>query len=170
MDRLQLYKEMNDREWERQAHLLRVTNLCMVAATVLGTALVAVLQGFDYGAGLRVPFLGFAGLSGLALASSLYFVGRVLIGRRYASLPSADTLERHYVRLRGWAGAIGTPTSVLESAFDEHVVRWMIGVAITNRYANALTESFVQKALVSIAVSLTLLAIAAILYLLVQLN
>ena len=170
MDRLQLYKELSDREWGRQAHLLRVMNLCMVAATVLGTALVAVLQGFDYGSGLRMAFLGFAGLAGLALACSLYYIGRALLGRGYFHLPKASVLEQHYTTLRDWHGAGGDPAGAAASAFGEYIASWLIAAADRNSAANERVSSFVRNALASIAVSLTFLAIAAILYLWVQLN
>ena len=168
--RLQLYKELSDHEWFRQSHLLRMTNLCMVAATVLGTALVAVLQGFDYGASLQTPFLGFAALSGLALACALYCICRALIGYEYSHLPLPSELEAHHSALHDWyranSGAVGNP----DSAFDEYILLRVIQAVGFNDRVNTRRGAFVQKALVFLAISLVFLAATAMPYLLAQLN
>ena len=166
MDRHQLYKEQYDLEWSHRAHLLSMTNFCMVAAIAIGTALVAVAQSFDYASGYSL--YGFVPLllaSVTAWALSLYYIGRTLIGQEYGYLPKAEQLEKHYANITAWTKMQSAAVDP-DAEFERDLQQKIAAVASLNFETNSRKTASLQRALAGIAWSLALLAVAAIPYLL----
>ena len=165
MDRNRLYKEQYDLEWSHRSHLLSMTNFCMVAATVIGTALVAAAQSFNYASGYSALF--FVPLllaSAIALVRALHHIGKSLIGRNYKYLPPPEELESHYTNLVAWALPSSSGLNP-DAEFEQDLHRLIAAAASVNFKTNSEKAAFVQRALASIRWSLMLLAFAALPYL-----
>ena len=105
MDRMKLYEGRYNLEWEHRAHLLNLTNLCIVASTIIGTALVTGVQLFNYETAgvIRLFFLVCSGISSVAIFVSFFFICWSLIDRGYSHFPNPSDIEKHYSRIRKWA-------------------------------------------------------------------
>ena len=165
MDRHQLYKEQYDLEWSHRAHLLSMTNFCMVAAIAIGTALVAATESFNYASSYSaLCFVPLLLASATALALALHHIGKSLIGRNYRYLPTPEELESHYTSLAAWAEA---PRGAVnpDAEFKQDLHRLIAAAASVNFNTNSEKAAFVQRALAGIRWSLVLLAFAALPYL-----
>lgn len=165
MDRNQLYKEQYDLEWSHRAHLLSMTNFCMVAATVIGTALVAAAQSFNYTSGYGPLFISFFLVSLTFLAAALFHISKSFIGQEYRYMPTSEQIEGHYAHLQKWRQEKkvgGEPNA----EFEDYLLDRFAEAASANFYTNRMRASFVQSALMNVVWSLVFLAASAIPYLL----
>ena len=166
MDRNKLYKEQYDAEWNHRSHLLGMTNFCMVAATVIGTALVAAAQNFDYTPEHSTFFFVLLLLASLVtLAVSFYYIGRALIGKDYKYLPKPKQLEDYHAEIAAWTKQKGSKTGP-DAEFEQNLQEMIATAASANFDTNRAKAFFVQRALTNISWSLVLLATAAVPYLL----
>lgn len=168
MDRIQLYEDRYDLEWDRRAHLLRMTNLCIVASTVIGTTLVTAAQSFDYQSGwvVNALFLFAASLSSLAVLLSFCFICMALIDRGYCYIPSPRELKEYYHTIEDWCSENAHLDESPDSIFSEFVSDQTVAAAEFNIETNTIKASRVRFALISIFVSMTFLFLSAIPYLL----
>ena len=170
MNRGKLYKEQYDLEWSHRSHLLSMTNFCIVAATIVGTTLVAEMQSFDYSAVydahkiLALLFVGSAGMAAVFVAIAIVSVCKALIGHEYKYLPSLGELNEHYLHIESLFGNsnMGDPDIV----FGEFVNSRLIEAADANFDTNMARAVHIERAMKSISWSLGGLAFASLLYLL----
>ena len=166
MGRNEWYKEQYDLEWAHRAHLFDQTRFCMVAATVIGTAIAAAAHGFDYGVHfwLSCPFVVLLAASALLLLVGLLYVCRSLVGQDYSYPPKPGQLERHFSRVTRWAEARGRGENP-DELFDADLSAIIVGIADANFEFNRAKGSLVQRALWCLAWSLLPLFGAGLLYL-----
>ena len=166
MDMYKLYKEQYDLEWSHRSYLLSMTNLCIVAVTVIGTAWVTAAQSFNYAPGYSTWF--FVPLMLASVAVWVFALGNIrkaVIGQEYEYLPRYQRIEHRRARIEAWAkspGVKANPDAVLEQEIQVATAK----AASANFYINGERARYVQRALKGIVWSLMLLVIAAIPYLL----
>jgi hypothetical protein len=163
-----LYKDRYDFEWNHRSHILGVTNVCIVAATIVGSSLVAEAQSFDYGSHYKILFISIWGLSVIALIAGLYFICRALIGYGYSHLATPGQLEKYYRQLKKWCEDNKLPEEKATEKLNDHILQKMSEAVEVNLENNKKKSAYNQKSIISVFISLLFLACSAPPYLLAK--
>lgn len=161
-----LYKDRYDFEWNHRSHLLGVTNICIVAAAIIGSGLVAEAQGFNYASDLKCIFLSIWILSAFSFATSLYFIARSLIGYGYSHIATPSELQNHHKELLKWCETNNHQVSVADSKLEEFINSKMAEAVDINLENNKKKSAYNQKSMIFVFIALALLSLAAVPFLL----
>lgn len=109
-------------EMEQRAHLIEAAIVPILAITVLGSGLLAMLLGFPYTPGaLTVLFVGFAGMAGMGVAVAIGAVFRAFIGYHYERPASPRSWQTYFDKLLAHyadaTGQLALARAALERAF-----------------------------------------------------
>lgn len=169
MDKSELYSARYDAEWIHRSHLFNMTNFCMVTATIVGTALFAEMQSFNYESVYSVIFIPLALISFSFLVAAFVNIRRALVEHEYQFLPKPEELEEHFSAIEEWQrnnAVKGNPNAV----FEEFLKTRTVEASSTNFDTNSAKASYVRLAMRSITRALAFLAVASIPYLLEMTN
>ena len=165
MDRMAWYQKQYDLEWVHRAHLFDLTKFCILATTVLGTAIAAAAHSFNYAAQPWIvwPFGALLALSALSLLIGLFHIRGSLLDQWYSYPPKAGELESDFARITQWVEDHGGDSSP-EDLLGEDLHARIVAAADVNFETNRARASRIQRALRWLARSLVPLFGAALLY------
>ena len=98
-----LYKDQYEFEWNHRSQLTSMLNIPIVVTTVMGGALVALFQKFQFAKDLPTYFfIIFASVSLVGLATAIVFLFKAVLGYRYQRIPTPMKIKAHYDDLLEW--------------------------------------------------------------------
>jgi hypothetical protein len=152
-------------EMEQRWHLVEAATVPILAITVLGSGLLAMMLGFPYSSGaLTVMFLVSAGTAAFGVAFAIWAVFRAFIGYHYERPASPCSWQKYFGRLLVYhAGAserLKLATAALEDAFHSRLA----DATHTNRRNNKRRGSAICLANLCCAIVLAALVASAICY------
>lgn len=160
-----LYKERYDFEWNHRTHLLEMTNVLIAVAAIVGSGLVFEVKTFEYTSWLFCWFLVLSIGSALALAASVYFIARSIVGYGYSHIATPKQLEEYESQLGQWCSENGLPPDDvaihLQRFIDERIAE-AVEVNVAN---NRRKSAYAQKSIISVCLSFGFLFFATVPYL-----
>lgn len=166
-----IYEQLYDFENEQRVHLASTVNVPIIAATALGSALVAMALGYPFAwARPTFLFLGLLIVAALALVGAVAFVFQALIGYKYQKIPGPRALQEYERALRAYqlkelgvereSEAEQLVTETLRSSLEDSLVR----ATEVNSANNRKRGNSVYRANLCSAIATAALALAGAAY------
>jgi len=159
------FKECYDAERQQQQSLLSFVGVPIGAISLVGGAAITMFQSFPFDSdALTYIFLGFTVPALCALAYSICALIRMLVGYKGAWIGSAKEFAKYYQELKDWSDRGERPEGFADKRFEQKLNEKYAEAATHNRDNNKRRSGFLANAMISLVVSVVLVALAAIPY------
>jgi len=165
----EIYQKQYDFELEQRNSIASAINIPMMAITILGGALSAVILGFSYASNLiTYLFCTIVGLSIISLSYSLFCVFKSFLGYSYQKLPASSLISLHYKKLVDWHRENGenqeNSDAYAKNDFYEYINQRLSEAAEHNGNNNIKRGNYLHKATTGVAVSVFFMFFTSFLY------
>ncbi len=153
-----VFQKQYDFELEQRNGITSATNTPIVALTILGGALAAVITGFKYSNELvTYLFLLFTLLAICSMLISVYNLVRTFLGYSYQKIPPAKQLRKHLEDLKHWHNTNGSSDDKAIIDFDEYFDERLSEAAENNSANNIKRGNYLHDATVFVVVAFVFL-------------
>ena len=162
-----IYKSFYDFEWEHRSHLTSALNIPIAGITVLGAAFAAMAQSFTYKdfLNLKYAFIGFSILSFISLAIVIIFLFRAFLGYTYKRIATPKKFDGYYKRLLEWHNKYANGKQSADDKFEIYFNQRVAEASEVNAGNNKRRSLNLNRANLTLAISLIFLAVTSIVYL-----
>lgn len=160
-----VFQKQYDFELEQRNGIASATNTPIVALTILGGALAAVITGFRYSnEPATYLFLLFALLAIGSMLISVYKLVRTFLGYSYQKIPLAKQLRKHLEDLKNWHNTNGSCVDKAIIDFDEYFDEKLSEAAEHNSANNIKRGNYLHDATLFVVVAFVFLFCASPFY------
>jgi hypothetical protein len=151
-------------EWERRDHLQAAASVPLGVLTLLGSAMVFLVQKFDAtGTWMAVTFWLAWGIAGAAYAIAVYMLVRSYFGYMYRRLPLPSQLRTYESDFTAYMASLrSADPAVLRRDLEEHLASAYIDAVDRNAVNNINRGAYLHKANAASVVALVFTAISAV--------
>lgn len=164
-----LVRKQYDFELDQRNSIASITNLPVVAITIVASASSVVLLDYRYEKSIPTYlFALFIGLCLVAIAYSVFCVFKSFWNYEYQKLPGAAQLKQHYDALVAWGLENGCEAELAkknaDADFAAYVSERLAEAADWNGQNNVVRGNYLHKATASVAIAVASLLPAASIY------
>ena len=160
-----VFQKQYDFELEQRNGIASATNTPIVALTILGGALAAVITGFKYSdEPVTYLFLLFTLLAIGSMLISVYKLVRTFLGYSYQKIPPAKQLREHLENLKNWHNENGSSDDKAIVDFAEYFDERLSEAAEHNSANNIKRGNYLHDATLFVVVAFVFLFCASPFY------
>jgi len=161
----EIFQKQYDFELEQRNGIASATNTPIVALTVLGGALAAVVTGFKYSnEPVSYLFLMFVLLAIIGMLISSYKLVRTFLGYSYKKIPPAKQLRQHLEDLKTWHNTNGSGDNEAIVDFDQYFDERLSEAAEHNSANNIERGNYLHDATLFVVIAFIFLFCASPFY------
>jgi hypothetical protein len=172
-----IYEQLYEFENQQRVHLASTVNVPIIAATALGSALVAMVLGYPFAwAPLTLLFVASLIVAALALGGSVAFVFLALIGYKYQKIPGPRALQAHERELRAYqlkeqgVGSESEAEKVVSETFRTSLEDAFVRATEVNAANNRNRGNSVYRANLCSAIATVALALGGAVYVIAKIG
>lgn len=163
---LDFYRTQYEFELDQRSHLVATTNIPIAASTFLLGGLSTICVKFEYSHELSTYWFSLsAAAAAIALACSVYFIFRSLLGYEYEKLADPSELRKHHHDLIEWHVTRGEGREDADEEFRDYLTDRLSEASRNNSENNVTQGVYISKATLAIAFSVVFIASAGITFL-----